>query len=231
MVFSMQYSTRQATADRWQSWLGFMLAACAWLFVTVSWGKDAPLQLVLQRPNQDVVITAQANLELPLGVRQALERSVSVAFVHQVVVRKPRWYWADREVSRKERLVRIQYQALTREWRVSVINDYVENGPPQSALHQSVSSLETALALASRVSEWEVASSEQVDGDKGLVLDYRFALDMGLMGRPFQMGAAGSADWSYQVQGSFKVPNNSAPVGDAATSEGLLPLSVPGASR
>lgn len=230
MVFSMQCSTRQITPNRWQQWLGLVLMACACWFVPVAWAKESPLQVVLQRPNQDVVFSAQATLDLPLSVRQALERSVSVAFVHQVVVRKPRWYWADREVSRKERLVRIQYQALTREWRVSVINDYVENGPAQSALHQSVSSLETALALASRVSEWEVASSEQVDGDKGLVLDYRFALDMGLMGRPFQLGAAGNADWAYQVQGSFKVPNNSAPVGDVVLDSTPV-VSTPGASR
>lgn len=128
--------------------------------------------------NVDVKFFVNARLE------DLLEQGVPLHFVTEVEVFKPRWYWKDELVMRASQSVRLTYQAITNQYRVS-------RGP----LSLNYRSLGEALRSMGTIRSWRF-----VDG-KGLALktsydiNVRFRLDKSQLPKPFQITMLTDSDW------------------------------------
>lgn len=188
-------------------WVGLLGAAQA----------AAELQEVsVQRTSEGLSLSASILVDLPPSVEDALLKSVPLYFVMQTEVLRERWYWSDKKLASRARTYRLAYQPLTRQWRVSVAAGAGPGGTLQYALHQNHATLTKALAAISRVAGWDVAESAQVEGEKGLLLDFRFWLDPALLPRPFQLGVNTRNDWGVDLRRRLEVPDQLTPASSTA---------------
>jgi hypothetical protein len=131
-----------------------------------------------------------ANFELDLNstLEEALNRGVALHFVVEFEVILPRWYtlylW-NRRAAEYEQRYRLSYNALTRQYRVSL-----------GGLHQGFDTLEEALVLVGRFTRRRVFSADQLAAGKVYEAQIRMRLDTGQLPKPFQIDAIGSRDWN-----------------------------------
>ena len=190
----------------WRLWVLCWLALACWMPV-----RAADLQqLNLSRHADGVFLSATVNMALAPSMEDALSRAVPLYFVVQADVLRERWYWSDKRLASASRTYRLAYQPLTRHWRVSVASGSGPGGALQYALHQNHDSLADALFFITKLSGWQVAEATRIDGESGLVLDFRFKLDLALLPRPFQLGMNAQNEWNLDVRRRVAVPELSA---------------------
>jgi hypothetical protein len=88
-----------------------------------------------------------------------------------------------------EQQYRLSYNALTRQYRLSV-----------GGLHQNLDTLDEALALLGRLRPRLVAPTDVLEA--GTVYDaaIRMRLDLSQLPKPFQINALGSRDWNLSSE-------------------------------
>ncbi|HWQ38940.1 MAG TPA: DUF4390 domain-containing protein [Burkholderiales bacterium] len=133
-------------------------------------------------------LSANFEVELNSTLEEALVRGVALHFVVQFEVIYPRWYtlylWNRRIVAHEQRY-RLAYNALTRQYRLSI-----------DSLHQSFDTLEEALALLGRFSRRRVLDTDALVSGRVYEAQIRMALDTKQLPKPFQIDALASRDWS-----------------------------------
>ena len=212
------------------AWLAAMLlSVCALAHA----GEPTILSSELQRNAQGLRLSVRLDLHATPAVEQALIKGVPMYFVWRADVIRDRWYWTDKRENAVSRTLRLAYQPLTRRWRLSVAAEGDHNGgvPGLSyALHQSFDSLNEALAVVGRVSDWRVADAHHLsDGD--IRVQWRFVLDLALLPRPFQLGMANEPDWDIAVRQRIDVQPPSEPEAEPApVAAPALPASKPSAT-
>jgi hypothetical protein len=118
-------------------------------------------------------------------LEDALAKGVPLFFVVEFEAERPRWYWWNERVVQKSLQVRLSYNALTRQYRVS-------NG----ALAQNFGSLAEAQRAVSRVRDWVVLERAQVKPDETYLIALRMRLDLSQLPKPFQVTAITNRDWT-----------------------------------
>ncbi len=146
------------------------------------------------RADGGLTLEFAARIRLPRPVEDALQRGVPVYFVAQAQLNRSRWYWRDERVGRVTRQWRVAFQPLTGLWRVSL-----------GGLNQTFNSLPEALAVASSASNWRLAEAGQIEGARGLYVEFEYRLDTSQLPGPVQFGVEGSSDWVVRVQRSLRV--------------------------
>jgi hypothetical protein len=162
------------------------LAALLWSFQAHAAGihvKSAELQ-----PNSgEYYLSANFDVGLSPVLEEALNRGVALHFVVQFEVIQPRWYtlylWNGR-MGEYEQHYRLSYNALTRQYRVSI-----------GSLHQNFDTLEEALGLLGRFSRRRVMNADELDEGKVYECQIRMFLDTKQLPKPFQIDALASRDW------------------------------------
>jgi hypothetical protein len=130
-------------------------------------------------------IDADIEFDLSTGLREAAEKGLPLYFTVDLDIAHSRWWWFDKTIVQTELTWRIQYNALTRQWRVGT-----------GDLSLPASSLEEALALVRHIRGWDVASSSDLEPHTEYSGRLRLRLDTSRMARPFQVHALNSAAWS-----------------------------------
>jgi hypothetical protein len=143
----------------------------------------------VQRVDGALTLDFAVKLALPRAVEDALQRGVPIYFVAEASLYRPRWYWRDERVSRVARSWRIAFQPLTNTGRVGL-----------GGLNQSHATLQEALAAASRGVRWRLADLAQIDGDKGLYLEFSYRLDTSQLPGPMQIGLTPQAPWAMGIE-------------------------------
>ena len=185
--------------------------ACAFL---LGWG--APLvaadpappevaQLRIERNADGLFLYATMRIELPVVVEDALLRGVPMFFVAEADVLRYRWYWSDRKVASAQRHMRLAYQPLTRRWRLNVAPEAITASSLGMTLNQSFDSLTDAMAAMQRFSGWRIADAGVVEPDAPAKVEFRFALDVSQLPRPFQIGTLGQSDWKISVSATQQI--------------------------
>ncbi len=131
------------------------------------------------------VLNADIDLDLNPRLNEAVTRGVSLYFVTELVIERPRWYWFNEVVVERALNYRISYHAITRSYRLSIGN-----------LHQSFDSLESVLRTMQRVRNWQVAGADELQPGVSHEVALRFRLDTAQLPKPFQVTAIGSRDWN-----------------------------------
>lgn len=184
---------------------------CCWGLIGSAQAAAELQEVSVRRTGDGLILSAAIAVDLPPSVEDALLKSVPLYFVMQTDVLRERWYWSDKKLASRARTFRLAYQPLTRQWRVSVAAGAGPGGTLQYALHQNHATLDKALAAISRVAGWQVAEAAQIEGETGLLLDFRFWLDPALLPRPFQLGVNTRHEWGVDFRRRLDVPDQVSP--------------------
>jgi len=157
-------------------------------------------QMRLERNAEGIHLYANVRVDLPPAVEEALVKGIPMFFVAEADVVRHRWYWSDKVVASVQRHMRLAYQPLTRRWRLNVASGMITANSLGMSLNQSYDSLSDAMAALQRFSGWKLADASVIDPEATHKVEFRFALDLAQMPRPFQIGAFGQSDWSIAAK-------------------------------
>lgn len=155
--------------------------------------------LKFERNGDDILLSANVKLDLPLAVEDALLKGIPMIFVARVKILRERWYWRNQVIVNAERYLRLAYQPLTRRWRLNVVSGAINPGALGLSLNQQFDALADALAAVKNLSRWRVANASDFDSDQSYLVQFQFALDLSQLPRPFQIGLLGQSDWDLSA--------------------------------
>lgn len=143
-------------------------------------------------------LAANCNFELSHELESVLTSGIPLYFVTEVEIKRPRWYWFDENTITSEQSVRISYNVITRQYRASVNNSFMQN----------YKDLDAALSLVRNPSRWLVADKSKLRSGVAYNVAVRVELDTDQLPKPFQFNALNNSDWrlsSDWKRSTFKV--------------------------
>ncbi len=138
----------------------------------------------LEGNDEGYALDADFEIELNPRLEDAINKGVALYFQVEFELTRKRWYWFDDSVSR-QRMLRLSYHALTRQYRIS-----------SGALYQSFSTLSDALRVLSRVRSWQVLERAELTTGTEYQAGLRMRLDVTQLPKPFQVNALTSREWN-----------------------------------
>ena len=154
--------------------------------------------------DEGYVINADFDFELRPRQEDAINKGLSLYFVVEFEATRSRWYWLDETVVSQQQRLRLIYQPLTRQYRLS-----------SGALHQNFTTLEEALRTLARVRSWLIPLSAQFKTGDSYLGALRMRLDLTQLPKPFQVDALTSRDWNLSSDWKRWSFTLSAPVQEA----------------
>jgi len=176
-----------------------LLGAGSWSGVRAEVVAAEVPQLVVERSEDGILLTALVNFELPAAVEDALLKGVPVIFVAGADIYRDRWYWFDKKLASVERHLRLTFHPLTRRWRLAVGTQPMTGNGLGVALNQSFDTLEDALSVIRRISGWRIADVAALETGVKHRVEFRFKLDVSQLPRPLQIGTLGQSEWSLSA--------------------------------
>ncbi|MDG0853335.1 DUF4390 domain-containing protein [Roseateles puraquae] len=149
-------------------------------------------QLATRKADDGLELSFTTRFELGAFAEDALHKGVPLYFVAEATVLRNRWYWRDARVARAERVWRVSWQPLTRQYRVS-------NG----GLHQSFGTLEEALTVLRGQSAWRIAEPKDIEDGGSYYLEFSYKLDVSQLPRPMQIGLQSGFALSIEQKRNF----------------------------
>ncbi len=133
-------------------------------------------------------LAASYAFELNHGLEDAIRHGVDIYFTTEVSLTRPRWYWfAEKAVAAKQ-TVRISYNVLTRQYRVTILG----------SIQQTFSSLEEALFLIRRPSRWLIAPKGALKNGEEYTVTLHMEMDRDYLPKPLQVQSYNNADWRLE---------------------------------
>jgi len=128
----------------------------------------------------------QGGFEVRLSgtLEEALRRGVQLTFVQQFEAQRPRDWWLAEDVSDLSRLVQLSYNALLKQYYVSI-----------SGYSATLETLDEALRTVGDLSGWAVMHQSQVRRKQQYTLAVRMYLDVTRLPKPLQLNAVASTRW------------------------------------
>ncbi|KNH10383.1 putative proline rich signal peptide protein [Candidatus Burkholderia brachyanthoides] len=160
-------------------WLSFALAGAAHA-ETISVQRAS-----LQADNTGWSLDAHFDFDLNSSLEEAVNHSVPLYFSLDFTLSRPRWYWFDEEPVNVSQSLRLSYQPLTNEYRVST-----------GGLQLRFASLNEVMAVIKHITSWHVIDRNQVHPGETYDASVRLQLDIALMPKPFQIDAVNNRDWN-----------------------------------
>lgn len=169
------------------------LAALLWIGLTLLLAAAVPARaesIAVQRASLQAdgsgwTLDARFDFELNSSLEDAVNKGIPLYFTTDFVLSRPRWYWLDEQPVSVSQTLRLSFQPLTREYRVST-----------GGLQLGFASLRDALAVIKHVTSWHVIERNQVQQGETYTASVRMELDTALMPKPFQVDAVNNRDWT-----------------------------------
>ncbi|MBP0635245.1 DUF4390 domain-containing protein [Cupriavidus sp. AcVe19-6a] len=130
-------------------------------------------------------LAASFEFDLPPALEDALHKGISLYFAVDFELTRPRWYWFDDKPVNTSRSVRLSYQPLTRQYRIST-----------GGLQLPFSRLKSALQFIQRVRGWRVFERNAIKPGESYHAQVRMRLDLSQLPKPFQINAVNTRDWN-----------------------------------
>ena len=181
MVSSTAFS--KSVPERLRAWLFWLVFLPA-----VAWTAEIDIaNPQLGAAEDGYVLSADFQFELSPRLEEAVARGVVLYFVVEFEMTRSRWYWLDEKLVSRSQTYSLSYHALTRQYRLS----------SGGGLHQTFATLGEALAVLSRLRNWEVVERREraVRPGENYHAALRIQLDLTQLPRPFQINALGNRDW------------------------------------
>ena len=169
------------------------LAAVLWIALAVclsaagpAWADSIAVQRAsLESDNSGWSLDARFDFELNSSLEDAVNKGIPLYFTTDFELSRPRWYWFDEQPVSVSQSIRLSFQPLTREYRVS-----------SGGLQFGFSTLKDALSVIKHVTSWHVIDRSQVRVGETYNASVRMQLDVALMPKPFQIDAVNNRDWN-----------------------------------
>ncbi len=177
-------------SSRKTDFLRFLLALCLFWCSTVLMSAEGihVKSAEILRNGGDYYLDANFEVELTHTLEDALNKGLALHFVVEIELIRPRWYtlylW-NKLVLEFEQQYRLSYNALTRQYRLSL-----------GAFHQNFDTLNDALAVMGRLRPRFLADVDLLDQGKVYEAAIRMRLDVAQLPKPFQINALASRDWN-----------------------------------
>ena len=139
--------------------------------------------------DDDYVLNAQFDFSFNPTLEQALQNGISLYFVLEFELGRPRWYWLDEKIAQVSIQYRLSYTPLTRQYRLT-----------SGLLAQQFDSLEEVERILSRVVSRPVVARDALVAGARYDAGVRLRLDGTLLPKPFQVNALTSRDWTLQSE-------------------------------
>lgn len=123
----------------------------------------------------------------PLVVEQALAHGVALYFVSEFSLIHPRWYWLNENLALDSQTIKLSYNALTRQYRISF-----------GALYQNFANLEDALSVL-RHRSFDARPVAEILPDVRYIAAVRMHLDLDQLPKPLQINALINSDWTLDT--------------------------------
>ncbi|QYY31580.1 DUF4390 domain-containing protein [Cupriavidus pinatubonensis] len=201
MVSTLRLSAFRAPADQahtvagaWCSDTATLLRrACAVLVLAclVLWPGAVGAQVIeatearIEYQDNGFELTASFDFDLPPPLEDALNKGISLYFTVEFQLSRPRWYWFDEKPVNTSRTIRLSYQPLTRQYRVST-----------GGLQLPFPRLKSALQFIQRVHGWRVFDRNAVKPGESYHAEVRMKLDLSQLPKPFQINAVNTREWN-----------------------------------
>lgn len=143
----------------------------------------------LRTADEDVVLNAQFDVSFNPTLEEALQKGLSLYFVLEFELARPRWYWLDEKVVEQSVQYRITYSPLTRQYRLQ-----------SGLLTQQLNSLDEVEHLLSHVVSRPVVPLDALTKGARYDAAVRLRLDVSQLPKPFQINALASRNWSLQSE-------------------------------
>ena len=183
MVF-ITPSSRKTDFLRWL--LALCLFWCSTVFAATE-GIHVKFAEISQNDG-DYYLEANFEVELTHTLEDVFNKGLPLHFIVEFELIRPRWYtlylW-NKSVLEFEQHYRLSYNALTRQYRLSL-----------GALHQNLDTLNDALALMGRLRPRFLADADMLDQGRVYEAAIRMRLDVSQLPKPFQINALASRDWN-----------------------------------
>jgi hypothetical protein len=112
-----------------------------------------------------------------------------MTFLLEFDLTRPRWYWLDEKIAQVENSWKLSYNALTRQYRLSV-----------GSLYQNFDRLEDAKRVLSRVRNLSIADKSALKQGATYDAAVRLQLDVTKLPKPFQINALASREWNLSSE-------------------------------
>jgi hypothetical protein len=155
-----------------------------WLFVAAAHAEGLSVNKAEIRLNDDgYQLSASYDINLNYAVQQALTRGVTLYFVGEFSLTRSRWYWLDEEIFRSEQTVKLSYNVLTRQYRIS-----------RGSLFQNFASFEDAINILARQGSTVIAKN-LLKKDGNYIAAAQLRLDIEQLPKLLQVNALTGKDW------------------------------------
>ncbi|MDH4234647.1 MAG: DUF4390 domain-containing protein [Gallionella sp.] len=156
-----------------------------WLFIATAHADGISVNKAEVRLDEDgYKLSATYDIHLTFAAQQALEHGVPLYFVGEFLLTRSRWYWLDEEIFRGEQSVKLSYNVLTRQYRLS-----------RGTLFQNFASFEDALNILSRQGSSAIPA-DLITRDDNYIVATRLRLDVAQLPLPLQVNALTGNDWA-----------------------------------
>lgn len=167
----------------------FAALSALWFFLAVPGpayaGGIEVKSAALTTSDEGLVLQAEFGITLTQTLEDALNKGLSLYFLLEFDLTRPRWYWFNDKVISIEQQYRLSYNALTRQYRIGA-----------GSLYQNFATLAEALDVMSRVRRREEIEAGAISKDTAYTAALRLRLDVSRMPKPFQISALGSREWN-----------------------------------
>ena len=142
-------------------------------------------QLQLEPVEQNWVINASYQIDLPPELSDAVKKGITFHFLTEFNVTRGRWYWFEEKPITANKYIKLSFQPLTQVYRVNVC-----------ALTISATTLEEALIQVGAIAGWQVAELSALDNGRQYDGAIRMRLDLSQLPKPFQINALNAREWN-----------------------------------
>ncbi len=135
-----------------------------------------------------LMVKVQFDVTLSPAMEDALQKGVPLYFIREFSLSRVRWYWMDDVVLASSQVWRLDYHALTRQYRLT-----------HGLFQQNLSTLADAMRLLQKSYAWRVAERHALP--KGsFEAKVRLRFDSTRLPTPLQLGVLNQKEWSLSSE-------------------------------
>lgn len=155
-----------------------------WLIAAAAYAGGIDVNKAEVRAGEDdFQLTADFNVNPSYEVQHALSLGVPLYFVSEFSVTRSRWYWLDEQVFQNEHTVKLSYNVLTRQYRIS-----------RGALFQNFASMDEMFRTLAHQSSASIPL-DAIKKDGNYAASARLRLDTQQLPKLMQVNVLTSNDW------------------------------------
>lgn len=142
-------------------------------------------QASITTADDSYLLEADIDIVLSAPLEDALHKGISLYFMLEFELVRPRWYWFNEKAAAMHQQYRLTFNALTRQYRIGV-----------GAFYQNFPTLSEALQVMSKIRRREDLESGPLVKGANYTAALRLRLDTSQLPKPFNLNALGSREWS-----------------------------------